>query len=436
MAAVDRRRWRRLGVGLALATALVAAVPAGTALAAGTVAPGPVANAVLGCLENTNGSTAPNSRVRLAACAATPAQRWSLPADGTLRTGGRCADLLLGRTTRETPVVLAACGTTTGRWTVTADGRIRNVRSGLCLQPAAARARVGALATVGTCSTAPAQRWRIPTPAPTTPTPAPVPATPVPTTPAPTTPTPAPTTPVPTTPVPPVVVAPAPAPLWSSDFTGSGLARYRSTPWNVVGAPPPVLVASPVTPGARALQVTMPGGGTRAEVEPAVREFVEGDDLWFGYSVRLAPDFPTQVTTWQLISQWKNAGTGSPPLEITVGRGNLALSGGYGHPAEPRRSEVVIGPAPRGARIDLVVHVRFSRDPARGTVDVWQNGVPAVVGFHPAGGTLYPTSTASTASLPSYWKTGLYRDSAIGSPAAMTIEQASMGTSYAAVAPR
>jgi hypothetical protein len=179
----------------------------------------------------------------------------------------------------------------------------------------------------------------------------------------------------------------------------------------------------------------MPSGGNRTEVEPTTPRFREGDDLWFGYSVYLPSGFPTDVVSWQLITQWKNDGTGSPPLEITVGKGNIWLSGGYGHPTGPKNFATPISTADTGRRIDLVFHIVFSRDPARGSVNVWRDGTQRITNFHPTGGTLYPDSAKAvpTGSLTSFWKMGLYRDPAITQPATLVIERARVGTGYGAV---
>ncbi|MDL5154659.1 heparin lyase I family protein [Actinomycetospora termitidis] len=187
-----------------------------------------------------------------------------------------------------------------------------------------------------------------------------------------------------------------------------------------------------MTSGAKAAQFTMPGGGTRTEIVPTTASFTEGQDRWFRFSFFLPTDFPTTVNTWQLLTQWKNDGTGSPPLEITVRDGNLNLSGGYGHPAGSKLFGQVLGPAVTGQKTDLVVHIFFSRDPAKGVVDIWNNGTQVLAGYKPAGGTLYPTSSG-TASVGSYWKMGIYRDSAITLPAKYTIESARIGNTRAAV---
>jgi hypothetical protein len=134
-----------------------------------------------------------------------------------------------------------------------------------------------------------------------------------------------------------------------------------------------------------------------------------------------------------VLTQWKNDGEGSPLLEITAGNGNLKLEGGYGYPGTPQTFSQVIGPATTGKRTDLIVHVVFSRDPSRGTVDVWRDGTQAISGYKPTGGTLYPTTAASTDTVASYWKMGIYRDSAITQQAQYTIEGAKVGNPAAQV---
>jgi len=181
----------------------------------------------------------------------------------------------------------------------------------------------------------------------------------------------------------------------------------------------------------------MPGGGTRSEVVPDVAEFGEGDAGYFGFSFVLPTGFPADVTTWQLLTQWKNDNDGSPPLELDVNKGQLSLGGGYGHPAGSRLFAVPLAPVTFGQRTDMVFRIVFSRDPSKATVDVWINGAPVLSGYHPAGGTLYPTTATPnpTASQNSYWKMGIYRDKAITQQAQYTIESAKIGSTFASVAP-
>ena len=256
--------------------------------------------------------------------------------------------------------------------------------------------------------------------------------------PTPTTSAPAPTTtaPAPTTTAPPTSTTTAGSQFWSSNFASAGLANFQDTPYNNVGASAPVLVdSSAIAAGGKALRFTMPAGGERSEVVPNTAEFGEGADRWFGFSVVLAPDFPTTVPTWQLITQWKNDGTGSPPLELDVNKGEFSLGGGYGYPGGPRLFRRSLGPATTGQRVDFTFHILFSRDPMKGVVDVYRDGALVAPGVRPPGGTLYPTSKKSTASLNSYWKMGIYRDKLITAPGVLTIESARIGNSAASVAP-
>lgn len=423
-----------VGVIAVVVAALIAGIAPGRAEAA--VVTGRIANTAGGCLENANNATTANNPQQLNSCGTGAGQRWSRYADGTLRVQRKCADLLGGATAANTRVVLATCSTTSTsqRWTLYAAGYVQNQRSGTCLAPLNNQIYAKVAVVVTTCANVNAQKWALPALSTTT-TPAPTTVAPT-TTPKPTTTTPKPTTVPPTTVPPTTTTSPMPTQTtqtWNSDFTGSGFGTFDDAPWNYVGASAPEIVSSPVTPGAKSARFTMPGGGTRTEIVPTTAEFTEGQERWFRFSFSLPASFPTQVSSWQVLTQWKNDGEGSPPLEITAGGGNLKLEGGYGYPGAPRTFSQVIGPAATGKRTDLIVHVVFSRDPSRGVVDVWRDATPAISGYRPAGGTLYPTSAASTDSLFSYWKMGIYRDSAITQQAQYTIESAKVGNTQAQV---
>jgi hypothetical protein len=208
--------------------------------------------------------------------------------------------------------------------------------------------------------------------------------------------------------------------LWQADYA-DGLANYRSTPWNNVGAAAPAVVGTGLGP---ALQVSMPGGGQRAELEPNFRSLRNGDDLFFGFSVTLAPGFPVGTDDWQVITQWKNDGTGSPPISVKVGGGQFQLDGGFDRGAP---FEIPMGAATPGRAQAVVVHVRFAE--GGGSVDTWVDGKQTIRGFRPPAGTLYSGTT-------SYLKTGIYRSTAIGQPGTLFFDDWRIGTSYAAAYPR
>ena len=66
--------------------------------------------------------------------------------------------------------------------------------------------------------------------------------------------------------------------LWRSGTDAATvLDTYRRTPWNTDDADDPKAVRSPDVPGRTAVAYTVPGGGTRSELEPAYKSFREGD---------------------------------------------------------------------------------------------------------------------------------------------------------------
>jgi hypothetical protein len=219
----------------------------------------------------------------------------------------------------------------------------------------------------------------------------------------------------------PVAATPVPEavpdrPVWRAD----GPDAFRATPWNTVGTTPP-RTDGDVT------RFAVTGPHQRSELEPAAPEMREGDEYWFAFSVRLDDRFPAGGSSRQVITQWKNDSPGTAPLDLRVRDGHLVLHGGHGHPSGPRTFDRVLGPAPVEEWSDVVVRIRFSADPDRGDVSVWQDGDQELHSFHPPGGTLYPGQT-------SYLKTGLSRDPMITRPAAVDFRGWVVGPTRASVA--
>jgi hypothetical protein len=168
----------------------------------------------------------------------------------------------------------------------------------------------------------------------------------------------------------------------------------------------------------------MPGGGQRAEIEPNFRSLRAGDDLYFGFSVTFADGFPVGTDDWQVIAQWKNEGTGSPPVSVKVGKGQFLLDGGFDRGAP---FQVPMGPATVGTPHKVVVHIDF--EDGGGSVDTWVDGRQTLRGFRPPAGTLYSGAT-------SYLKTGIYRNTSIGTPGTLYFDDWRIATSYATAYPR
>jgi len=116
----------------------------------------------------------------------------------------------------------------------------------------------------------------------------------------------------------------------------------------------------------------------------------------------------------------------SPPLELRIEKGHFLLGGGFERSGGPRPFSTDIAPVITGRAVDIVLGITFSSDPAKGRVDVWLDGAQKVTGYRPPGGTLYPGRS-------SYWKIGIYRDTANTSTATADLTAAELGESYHSV---
>lgn len=207
-------------------------------------------------------------------------------------------------------------------------------------------------------------------------------------------------------------------PLWVLPDSGDLLGAFDRNDYNEQDGTPRE-VPSPSGSGQEALEFSVGGGDQRSEVQPRIPMQREGDVQYYSYSAVLADDFPTDVTTWQLLLQWHHYGdSGSPPVAIEVRENRLVLSA----EGEDRQD---LGPVRGGDRIDLTMRIAFSRDPDRGTVDVWRDGNRVLRDHRPPGGTLLDQSD--------YMKLGLYRDESIDEPGRLWLEDLRIGPSLASV---
>ncbi|GAA4845373.1 hypothetical protein GCM10023201_40720 [Actinomycetospora corticicola] len=162
------------------------------------------------------------------------------------------------------------------------------------------------------------------------------------------------------------------------------------------------------------------GGDTqRCEILLAGWESLTGTQF-LRYDFTLADGFPVDTTDWQVIAQLKNSSTGSPPLEVMVGRGQVYLQW---HDAGGRETgREVLGKATTGVRHSVVLQVPFTTGKA--TVRGWFDGAESFQAEH--GPTQYPGQG-------SYGKLGLYRSNRIGKAATVVHHGVARGSSLAAV---
>jgi hypothetical protein len=211
--------------------------------------------------------------------------------------------------------------------------------------------------------------------------------------------------------------------VWRAD-TGGGdmLGSFNRNDYNEQDGTPRE-VSSPTGHGS-ALRFSLDGGDQRSELLPRVPDGREGDVYYYGYRGQLADDFPVDAERFQIIMQWHHYGDeGSPPVAIAVQKGQLMITGG-----DDDRNESYEQPIARiqpGDPIDLIVRIVFSRDPEKGTVDVWSEGRRAVTAFNPPDGTLYDDGD--------YMKVGLYRSTDLTDRAELTMDDVAVGRTRQAV---
>lgn len=233
--------------------------------------------------------------------------------------------------------------------------------------------------------------------------------------------------------------------VWVGDIETGDLSQFEDTPWNLAGgAPPPEVVTDApfLREGRYAVAFTIPGvsdgegitADSRNELVPRTVAFREGDEYWFAFSMYLAEDFPVQ-DGWQVVTQWKNEGEGSPPVELEVDEGEFFVGGGSGHPDGFDAFRQSLGPAVTGRWIDWTFRIRFSAEPDDGEIEVWRDGEAVLPTFRPESGTLYPpVGGEDVPDVPqSYLKTGYYRDAEISAPGTLYYDGWKIGTTAESV---
>jgi len=196
------------------------------------------------------------------------------------------------------------------------------------------------------------------------------------------------------------------------DFETGDLSQYDST--QRAGDDRLRVVRSPRRQGRYAARFEGRAGdtqaattGIRAELiaeRDGGREVGPGDVRWYRWST-LFPRSYALSDHWQTFIQWKNDGTGSPPLAMTVNGNEILLSGGE----QNAFHEFWKAPIDRGRWHDFVAHIRWAARPKRGFVELWHNGRRVVPRTRTA--TLYRDDDGRPIS--NYLKVGLYRSSAI-----------------------
>ena len=196
-------------------------------------------------------------------------------------------------------------------------------------------------------------------------------STPGPTSIAPTTTTTTPTTTTTTTPPPTTGTPPSVAPgreIFVGDYETGSFSQWDST--QQVGGGSASVVSSPVTQGRYAAKFTLPSSGGRAEVlkgGDGVGRFYEGDERIFTWATMPMADAIGPANSFQNILQWKNEGTGSPPIAFELEGDRYAIKAtGTGFK--------FLGPVEAGTWTSFEVRIRFSSSAAQGFIEVKRDG--------------------------------------------------------------
>ena len=211
--------------------------------------------------------------------------------------------------------------------------------------------------------------------------------------------------------------------IWRGNFESGDLSQWTKA--QEVATDRLQVVDAPVRQGKHALRVEVRQGddpinasGNRAELVGA--EEKEGNDRYYAWSTMWAADYPS-VATWQAFTQWHQTGdTGTPPLEMYVNGESMYLAIG------PAETVVWTHPLERGKWHDFILHVKWSADPAVGSVELWYDGQQV----------LRQTSGATMlAGMDNIMKQGLYRNDTIAQTGVLYHDGMTVATTLADVLP-
>jgi hypothetical protein len=198
--------------------------------------------------------------------------------------------------------------------------------------------------------------------------------------------------------------------------------------------------------GAPAIRFELRGGdplvssGQRSEVfwggdsNPTLRN---GDDYYFGWATKFAPDFPSPGTSTatsrdghSMFVQWKGQGTGGSPIDMAAR--NDVFQIGYAPTIGDGDCSGWRAPLVRGGWNRFVIHVRFSSDPNVGQLDIWHQSPTEAVMTQKLAGCRVATLKSG---IESYLKLGYYRASDEQRTGVIFHRGFRVGTSFSAVNP-
>ena len=170
--------------------------------------------------------------------------------------------------------------------------------------------------------------------------------------------------------------------IFTGDFETGNLEQWETNQSCPSGV---TVVTSPVRAGKYAAKFTVGDGDTSAKCNDVPTDnpraqlvsddlFKNGDDYYIGMSTFFPADFPEPTDWFQISEIYGPPFGGSPSMGIDMEGNRIVLARdethGYDTPWVMTR-DVAKGKSWE----DLVLHIKFSNDPAVGFVEIWHNGV-------------------------------------------------------------
>jgi hypothetical protein len=154
----------------------------------------------------------------------------------------------------------------------------------------------------------------------------------------------------------------------------------------------------------------------------------QGKVRYYGWCTFLPRDYKA-VDRWQIISQWKNAGSGSPPIFIRLQEMRISLMSEYDN--HQGVGAIWTGAIDRGRWHRFVLRVKYGPTPETGSLKLWYDREVVLPITHRATMLL---NRRTGRGLPNYWKLGLYRSADIDVWQSVFHDGAFVGKSHRAVA--
>jgi beta-glucanase (GH16 family) len=114
------------------------------------------------CIDVAQADTADGTAIQLYTCNGTPAQTWTINADGSVKALGKCLDVTGGATADATKVQLYTCnGTGAQKWTLNAAHDLVNLAANKCLDATGPSSEDRTRLQIWTCTGTPNQKWTL-----------------------------------------------------------------------------------------------------------------------------------------------------------------------------------------------------------------------------------------------------------------------------------